>query len=323
MKHKKLPTPLAKGKTGFPWTVSELPTYHATQLPRISVIVPSYQQGQFIEETLRSILLQHYPNLELIVIDGGSTDGTVSILEYYDDWITDWVSEKDNGQSHAINKGMRKATGDWLAFMNSDDGYLKDTFQNIFSQSPNTDFIYGTKGYVGKTRTDAQLRTTERIQPLQVEHLLRFFKNLNYIIPSQSVFFSRQLFEHVGYFDEDLHFGMDVDWYVRAALLNPNFVVTEFPTYFFRIDEHSKTANYHWKGFYEVVGIAQKYMPHLSPTVQQRLKREIAYNEILRKVDAAKQIPDWGTLKEWFLANPQEALQDRYYWGMVRKKLNI
>lgn len=321
MKYKKLPPPLANSKTGFPWTVSEIPTYSNTDLPRISVVIPSYQQGQFIEETLRSILLQNYPNLELIVVDGGSTDNTVSILEYYDDWIDNWVSEKDNGQSHAINKGLKKATGDWLAFMNSDDGYLEGTFWKIFAQPFETDLIYGTKGYVGKTRATSNLRTSEYLQPLRVENLLRFFKDLNYIIPSQSVFFSRQLFERVGYFDETLHFGMDVDWYVRAALLNPNCVVTEFPSYFFRIDDHSKTANYHWKGFYEIVGIAQKYMLHLKPKVQQQLRQEIAYNEILRKVDAAKQTPDWATLKEWFLANPKEAVKDRFYWGMVRKKL--
>jgi glycosyltransferase involved in cell wall biosynthesis len=320
-KTKRLPPSLQKEQTGFPWQVNELPIFDDTRLPKISIVVPSYQQGRFIEETLRSILLQNYPKLELIVIDGGSTDETVSVLEYYTDWIDYWVSEADNGQSHAINKGLKIATGDWLAFMNSDDGYLEGTFAHLFSQPLSVDFIYGNQGFVGKTRTDAQLRTTNDIYPLDLGRLLRFFKDVNCIIPSQSVFFSRPLFERVGYFDEDLHFGMDLDWYARASLHYPTCVFSEFPTYFYRLDDHAKTATYHWKGFYEVVGITKKYMSHLSIKEQERLLEEIAYDEVLRKVVAAKQVPDWRTFQEWFLSSPRDAAHDRRFWGMLKRKL--
>ncbi|WP_461485736.1 glycosyltransferase family 2 protein, partial [Pedobacter sp.] len=102
-----------------------------TDWPKISIVTPSYNQGQYIEETILSILNQNYPNLEYIIIDGGSTDHTVEIIKKYEDRITYWVSEKDNGQSHAINKGFEKATGEIFAYLNSDDCYYPNTFWEI------------------------------------------------------------------------------------------------------------------------------------------------------------------------------------------------
>src|SRR5882762_8349036 len=99
--------------------------------PKISIVTPSYNQGQYIEETIRSIIMQGYPNLELIIIDGGSKDNTVDIIRQYEKDIAYWVSEKDNGQTHAINKGFEKATGEILAYLNSDDIYMPYTFRLI------------------------------------------------------------------------------------------------------------------------------------------------------------------------------------------------
>ena len=97
------------------------------EYPKITVVTPSYNQGQFIEATIQSVIGQQYPNLEYIVCDGGSTDETVEILKKYTDKITWWCSEKDKGQSDAINKGMRKATGDIVCWINSDDVLLPGT----------------------------------------------------------------------------------------------------------------------------------------------------------------------------------------------------
>lgn len=313
---------LDQTKTGFPWTEgSDLFFEEGVAYPKLSIVIPSYNQGHFIEETLRTILLQNYPNLELIVMDGGSTDRTVEVLEAYDAFITLWVSEPDSGQSNAINKGLAKATGDWLAFMNSDDGYLKNTFHQIFTKVSDQDFIYGNKGYVGKTMQAPKLRVTKDIYPLEVAKLLRFFKSVDYIIPSQSVFFSRALFEQVGYFEEALHFGMDFDWYVRAALLQPKIHFTDYPTYFYRLDEHAKTANYNWKGFHEVVAIARKYAKDLPASVQTRLEQEIAYDIQLRQVFSDGKAVNFKVLTDWFKASPKDALKDRRYWGMVKKQL--
>jgi len=118
-------SPPPPGKTGWPWT-EESPQLPDTMpdgspWPRISIVTPSYNQGQFIEETIRSVLLQGYPNLEYIIIDGGSSDGSVEIIKKYEPWLAYWVSEKDRGQSHAINKGLFRSTGEILAWLNSDD----------------------------------------------------------------------------------------------------------------------------------------------------------------------------------------------------------
>jgi cellulose synthase/poly-beta-1,6-N-acetylglucosamine synthase-like glycosyltransferase len=121
---KDLPPP-PPGKTGWPWTEESRPLPDATadgQLwPKISIVTPSYNQGRFIEECIRSVLLQGYPNLEYIIIDGGSTDETVEVIKKYEPWLAYWESEPDRGQSHAINKGLAKSTGQLFNWHNSDD----------------------------------------------------------------------------------------------------------------------------------------------------------------------------------------------------------
>ncbi len=123
------------GKAGWPWT-AEGPSLLQTMpdgapWPRISIVTPSFNQGQFIEETIRSVLLQGYADLEYIVIDGGSTDGSVGIIKKYKRWLTYWVSEPDRGQSHAINKGFARATGGVLAWLNSDDLYAPGALRKV------------------------------------------------------------------------------------------------------------------------------------------------------------------------------------------------
>lgn len=124
-----LPPP-PPGKTGWPWTeeTERLPNTmpDGGEWPRISIVTPNYNYGQFIEETIRSVLLQGYPNLEYIVIDGGSTDDSVEIIKKYEPWLSYWVSEKDRGQANAINKGISIATGEWFNWLNSDDILLNN-----------------------------------------------------------------------------------------------------------------------------------------------------------------------------------------------------
>ena len=102
--------------------------------PKISVITPSYNQGIYIEETIQSVLNQNYPNLEYIIIDGGSSDSTVEVIKKYESKIDFWVSEKDKGQADAINRGFAKATGDILCWLNSDDYFFPDTLKYVASQ---------------------------------------------------------------------------------------------------------------------------------------------------------------------------------------------
>src|SRR5262245_56142305 len=131
-----LPPP-PSGKTGWPWTVETpgLPAMRpdGSPWPRVSIVTPSYNQGRFIEETLRSILLQGYPDLEYIVMDGGSTDGSADIIRKYSPWLTSWISEPDGGQVAAINAGMARATGTLLNWINSDDFLLPGALEALGS----------------------------------------------------------------------------------------------------------------------------------------------------------------------------------------------
>jgi glycosyltransferase involved in cell wall biosynthesis len=129
-----LPIPEA-AKTAWPWTEEsrQLPEVMpgGNQWPKISIVTPSYNQGEFIEETIRSVVLQGYPNLEYIIIDGGSTDNSVEIIRKYEPWVSYWVSEKDRGQSDAINKGWERSSGEIVAYLNSDDLYTPGVLAEV------------------------------------------------------------------------------------------------------------------------------------------------------------------------------------------------
>lgn len=144
-----LPAPPV-GRSGWPWTEDSPALTHmapgGAPWPTISIITPSYNQAEYIEETIRSVLLQGYPNLEYIVIDGGSTSATLDVIRRYDPWLAHWVSEPDRGQSDAINKGFARATGDVVAWVNSDDALLPQALIRVseaFVASPNVGLVYG------------------------------------------------------------------------------------------------------------------------------------------------------------------------------------
>ncbi len=141
-----LPPP-PPGKTGWPWTIEspQLPDAmpDGKSWPRISIVTPSYNQGQFIEETIRSVLLQGYPDLEYIVMDGGSTDTTVEIISRYERWLAHWVSERDNGQADALNKGLVGATGEMFQFVNSDDILQPGVLHRVSSSFSGYDVVAG------------------------------------------------------------------------------------------------------------------------------------------------------------------------------------
>lgn len=214
---KELPAP-AKHKTGWPWTEEgeRLPDKmpDGRPWPKISIVTPSYNQGQFIEETIRSVLLQGYPNLEYIIIDGGSTDNSVEIIKKYSSWLTYWISEPDQGQSHAINKGFEKATGEIYAWLNSDDKYLLGAFKSVSEWAVANP---GTGAFAGSAqRIDRNGRVVfERRPPgLSFEEILNW--NRHYL-PQASCFFRRDAWQQCGPLDEALHFQMDYDFWLKIA----------------------------------------------------------------------------------------------------------
>jgi glycosyltransferase involved in cell wall biosynthesis len=182
--------------------------------PKISLVTPSYSQGRFIEETIRSVLLQGYPNLEYIVIDGASTDNSVEIIKKYEKWLTYWVSEPDRGQSHAINKGFEKASGEIYSWLNSDDYLLKDALKNIamsYRDSPAAGAWCG-----GCLRANANSKTMSVRWPnrLDLEGIADFTKNS---FGQPACFFSRKAWEKCGPLEEDMHYGMDFDLWIKIA----------------------------------------------------------------------------------------------------------
>jgi glycosyltransferase involved in cell wall biosynthesis len=182
--------------------------------PKISIVTPSLNQGQYIEETIRSVLLQGYPDLEYIIIDGGSTDASKDIIRKFEPWVNYWISEPDRGQSHAVNKGFQKASGEIIAWINSDDFYLPGALCKAacwLSLEAGISFIYGDcrvvddKGqgidfYKGKFYSDQDFKAY-----------------WNHYVPQPSAFFLRSILDDVGYLNEALSFVMDYDFWVRTS----------------------------------------------------------------------------------------------------------
>jgi len=189
-------------------------------LPRISVIVPSFNQGRFIEKTLRSVIDQGYPNVELMVIDGGSTDETVDVLKKYNDQLTYWVSEKDRGQSHAFNKGLARATGNIVGWLNSDDVYLnRSLFQaaDYFAAYPEIDIVFSDYIYV-----DGTGRYLKRRKEPPFSYNIYLWSGDCYHA-NIAGFFRRRVFEKNGGLDESLHYSMDYEFYLRAGKAGMKF----------------------------------------------------------------------------------------------------
>lgn len=204
--------------------------------PKISVIVPSFNQGRFIKQTILSVINQTYTNHELIIIDGGSTDETCSILNEHEKYFKYWVSEKDKGQSHAINKGLQKTNGEIITWLNSDDFYEPDTLEhivNLFHNHPEVSVIHGNTLLFG-----------DRMKPLLngVETDLKPHQYLPYMrFPQPSSFFKAEVFKGTGKVNEDLHYAMDFELVVKAILAGNRFLKSDKLLSHYRIHGSSKS----------------------------------------------------------------------------------
>ncbi len=207
-------------------------------LPKISVITPSYNQGQFIEETILSVIGQDYPNLEYIVIDGGSNDNTVDILKKYEKQFAYWVSEKDSGQSEAINKGFKKATGEIVCWLNSDDIFIKDALHKVvkfFNENQELDLVNGQLILI-----DEHSRILS--SNFNIEQNKWYAKHGIYYISQPSLFWKREIFDKVGFLREDFHASMDLDFLIK--IFKNNFKVGHLEKILagFRIHNSSKSS---------------------------------------------------------------------------------
>ena len=190
------------------WTV--LPAMNLSW-PGISIITPSFNQAAFLERTILSVLEQGYPNLEYIIIDGGSTDGSIDIIKKYQERLAYWISEPDRGQAHAINKGLRMATGEWVAWQNSDDVFYPGVFESLAreaAKAPYVDLIIGNMNLIDKE--DQVLRDIKYVRPTYRSLLAE-----GMVLTNQAAFWRRRVHGEIGYFDETLHCGFDYEWFLR------------------------------------------------------------------------------------------------------------
>ena len=275
-------------KKGWPW-IEESPQLPDTMpdgspWPRISIVTPSLNQGQFIEETIRSVLLQGYPDLEYIIIDGGSTDESVNIIKKYEKWLAYWISEPDKGQSDAINKGIGKCSGNIFAWINSDDLYLKSALSAVAgAYIKSSDSIIA--GDVITFNENTAHITIVRQQRITLQNFIIFWNDPNGIIKTGMVwhqpglFVPRKRLNEIGLLDESLAYAMDYDFFCRLlCVCNVAYIPSIVAK--FRIHHASKTSGDYNRFIIEKVSVYQQYKNLLNH--RDKADRSLT-NDIIRR----------------------------------------
>jgi glycosyltransferase involved in cell wall biosynthesis len=212
-----------------------------TTLPKISIVTAVYNNAPYIENCIKSVLSQDYPHLEYLIIDGGSTDGTVQIIEKYANRLACFISEKDRGQTHALNKGFARASGDIFAWLNADEQYLPGTLHDVgraFSIHFGLDFYYGNRIVVNNDLIEIGRRKWVPMHPRW--HLLY----IKHTLPTDASFWSARIHRETGELDEKHFpkFGMDFDWLLRLSFMIKKWKYTQnyLSVYMERFDRASK-----------------------------------------------------------------------------------
>lgn len=232
-----------------------------TNWPKLTVVTPSYNQAAFLERTILSVLNQHYPNLEFIIIDGGSTDGSLEIIRQYEAHLSYWVSEADRGQTEAINKGFRRATGDYVAYQNSDDVFAPNALWAVaraWQADPETDVFFGNMYII-----DEQDRVLEEMRVLPFSAGCQVYEGMQ--VFNQSLFIRRTLLEKTGWLDESLRFVMDYEVVTRLGLL-PHVRFGRVADFWggFRVQPDAKSAQIAATvGRSEHQQVSERYQPRL------------------------------------------------------------
>lgn len=252
--------PVPAGKNGWPSTIASprLPEMRPSgeAWPKITIVTPSYNQGEYLEETIRSVLLQGYPNLEYFIMDGGSTDDSVEIIRRYEPWLTAWVSEPDQGQANAINRGFQQATGEWLGWLNSDDCYTPDAFEKfmVVAQRENTNFVHGACTHFGPSLDMPYLRQPlpEAFRPETLCLTMEF--------DQPACLWQRSLFDQIGPLNEGLDYAFDWEFFIKCA---PHIQLASLPdnVAFYRHHERHKSGSGGWQRTNELIKIYATHLP--------------------------------------------------------------
>jgi glycosyltransferase involved in cell wall biosynthesis len=222
--------------------------------PLVTIVTPSYNQGQFIRATIESVLSQDYPHIEYIIMDAGSTDETQAVAAGYAGRLQ-WISEKDRGQSHAINKGFRLAKGEIVSWLNSDDVILPGAVSRAvrcFERNPRLGAVYG-EGY----RIDAAGKIKSRFMATEPFNLWKLIHVVDYIL-QQTSYFRKDILDRVGYLDEALHWSMDWDLFIR---IGERYEIEYIPEYMGSIREYETAKSFAGGGkrFRELVSLMRRH----------------------------------------------------------------
>ena len=273
-----LPPP-SPGKIGWPWTVEspQLPDAmpDGKPWPRISIVTPSYNQGQFIEETIRSVLLQGFPDLEYIIIDGGSTDESADIVKKYEPWLSYWVSERDTGQAHAINKGLARCTGHWFQNINSDDILNMEALRTVGEVPLTADLVCGHVEEFSSTQ-----RYLVSNKNLKIETLMSgLWRSDRSSWHQPGVFLKRELMHALGGYPEEFQYVFDLHLICRYLELIRHLYYCDATLVFFRIHPASKSSA--WETIYKKEAIAVR--ASLSDALRLPRNRTLAKKEAARR----------------------------------------
>lgn len=246
--------------------------------PMISIVTPSFNSREYILETIHSVINQFYPNIEYLIMDGGSTDGTVDLLRSFGGEIK-WVSERDEGQSNAINKGFKIVDGEIVSWINSNDLYLPGAFKIVgryFMEHPEVDFVFGklilisesgeSLGDYGSTGSTEELLDANHVPRGHFEKLLNHQPGW---IPQPTAFWRTSLMKKAGLLDVDLHYAMDYEYWLRLGQIgNIHFINAYLGA--FRIHGDAKTATNARKHWQEVMKVNRKYRGAFFSAVHKR-----------------------------------------------------
>ncbi|HEU4859387.1 MAG TPA: glycosyltransferase family 2 protein [Chitinophagaceae bacterium] len=207
------------------------------EFPKISIVIPSYNQGRYLEETILSVINQQYPNLELFIVDGGSSDNSLDVIRKYEKHLAWWVSEKDNGQSEAINKGFAKASGDIISWLCSDDLLMPGSLQLVATH------FESASEKIGLIHGSAIIFKAEKLEGINISTYQTPSKEAylsGMVFPQPSAFFKRKYLDVVGHLNMNLHYGMDYDLFMRLSLVC-NFLPVKNVFSKYRMHDQSKS----------------------------------------------------------------------------------
>jgi glycosyltransferase involved in cell wall biosynthesis len=318
-------------RVGWPWSLENSVDAKALtaniNYPKITVLTPNYNYGQYLEETIRSVLLQGYPNLEYIIIDGGSTDNSIDIIKKYEPWLTYWVSEPDRGQTHAINKGLEKSTGEIFNWINSDDVLMPGALLAIAQGMQNSDAFVGVVNNFYEN--DKEVKVVP--QNITSKGLLTGFDTTDFPNKQSTVYhqpgfwFKTKYLKEIGFLNEELNLQFDFDRVVRYVHHHPNVNYSDRVLVNFRCHQAQKTSPTNVKQEGQCIAnsiLADLEYRDLHQPAKLWLDRLIWYEDLTKIIQqqGTPRIVKVANLLLRSCAHPQ-AYWTRYTFGGIRKLL--